>query len=156
YNEEENIIATLDTLLAALAEVDVSWEILIIDDASTDHSVELVERYIQDHPGLPIRLKVNEVNKGLAHNFTDGAFLGRGKYYRLVCGDNVEPKETFVRLLKHLGQADMIIPYHTHCEGKAFSRRILSKAYTRLVNTISGYRIKYYNGLAIHSRYNVM
>jgi glycosyltransferase involved in cell wall biosynthesis len=156
YNEEENIVATLDTLLEAFAEVPCSWEILVIDDASTDRSVELVRRYVQDHPGLPIRLKVNEFNKGLAHNFTEGAFLGQGQYYRLVCGDNVEPKETFVTLLKHLGEADMIIPYHTKCEGKVWSRRMLSKAYVWLVNTISGFHLKYYNGLAIHRRYNVM
>jgi glycosyltransferase involved in cell wall biosynthesis len=156
YNEEENIIPTLDTLLAALGESPWSWEILVIDDASTDRSAELVRRFVHDHPGLPVRLKVNEVNKGLAHNFTEGAFLGRGQYYRLVCGDNVEPKETFVALLKRLGEADMIIPYHIRCEGKALYRRLLSKAYVRLVNGISGYRIKYYNGLTVHRRYNVM
>jgi len=156
YDEQENIVATLDTLLEALAEVDWTWEILVIDDASQDRSVELVQRYIEDHFSLPIRLEVNEVNKGLAHNYTEGAFLGRGKYYRLVCGDNVEPKETFVTILRHLGEADMIIPYHVRCEGKAASRRLLSKAYVRLVNIISGYRIKYYNGLAVHRRYNVM
>jgi len=32
----------------------------------------------------------------------------------------------------------------------------LSQAYTFLVNTLSGYRIRYYNGLALHLRYNVM
>jgi glycosyltransferase involved in cell wall biosynthesis len=156
YNEEENIVATLETLRAALAEVNCSWDIVIIDDASTDRSVEVVESYLRSHPDLPIYLKVYKQNQGLGHNFADGAFLGRGKYYRLICGDNVEPKETFVTLLKHLGEADLIIPYQTETKGKAWSRRMLSKTYTFLVNLISGHRIRYYNGLAIHRRYDVM
>jgi glycosyltransferase involved in cell wall biosynthesis len=156
YNEQDNITVTLDKLTAALAEFDWSWEILIIDDGSTDRSVEVIQRYIHEHPGLPIFCKVNEQNKGLAQTYIDGAFLGRGKYYRLVCGDDAEPKETFVTLLKHLGEADMIIPYQVECKGKSFSRRTLSKTFTWLINLLSGHRIRYYNGLAVLQRYHVM
>ena len=156
YNEEENITPTLDTLTAALAEVDCTWEILVIDDGSRDRSVEVIERYIGEHPGLAIYCKENGKNIGLAQSYIEGAFLGTGKYYRLVCGDNAEPKETFVTLLKHLGEADMIVPYQLECKGKSLSRRILSKMYTWSINALSGYRIRYYNGLAVHLRYNVM
>jgi hypothetical protein len=105
---------------------------------------------------LCITCKVNAENKGLAQNYIEGAFLGTGKYYRLVCGDNAEPKETFVTLLGRLGEADMIVPYQVECKGKSLMRRLLSKTYTFIINTISGHRIKYYNGLAVHLRYNVM
>jgi glycosyltransferase involved in cell wall biosynthesis len=156
YNEEDNLTATLDTLLAALADVSCSWEILVIDDGSTDKSVDVIQRYIENHQDLPIYYKVNGDNKGLAQSYIDGAFLGKGKYYRLVCGDNAEPKETFVTLLKHLGEADMIIPYQVECLGKSRARRLLSKTYTWMINKLSGHRIRYYNGLAVHLRYNVM
>ncbi len=156
YNEEENITDTLDTLTAALAESTCSWEAIVVDDGSKDRSAEVTRRYMQEHPGLPIILKVNEQNRGLAQSYFDTAFLGKGKYYRLVCGDNVEPKETFVAILKHLGEADMIIPYQVEVKGKALHRRILSKTFTRLVNTIMGHRIRYYNGCAVHLRENVM
>jgi glycosyltransferase involved in cell wall biosynthesis len=156
YNEEENIVDTLDTLTAALAESDCTWEIIVVDDGSTDRSAEIILRYLDEHQGLPIYCKVNKKNKGLAQSFVDAAFLGRGKYYRLICGDNAEPKETFVTILKHLGEADILIPYQLECKGKSLSRRTLSKVYTWLINTLSGYRIRYYNGLAVHLRYNVM
>ncbi len=156
YNEEENITDTLDTLTAALAESTCSWEAIVVDDGSRDRSAEVTRRYMQEHPGLPIILKVNEQNRGLAQSYFDTAFLGKGKYYRLVCGDNVEPKETFVTILKHLGEADIIIPYQVETKGKALHRRILSKTFTRLVNTITGRHIRYYNGLAVHLRENVM
>jgi dolichol-phosphate mannosyltransferase len=156
YNEAENVTETLDTLLAAVNESDRTWEILVVDDGSTDGTKDVVQKYIREHPGLPIYLKINEVNRGLAECYVDAAFWGRGKYYRLVCGDNAEPKETFVTLLEHLGEADMVIPYQVECQGKSLGRRALSKTYTWLINTLSGYRIRYYNGLAIHLRYNVM
>jgi hypothetical protein len=86
----------------------------------------------------------------------DGAFRGHGKYYRLVCGDNAESKEALVTCFSQLGKADMIIPYHEEIEGKSAFRRGLSNFYTTLVNLLSGYKIHYYNGLAVHLRYNVM
>lgn len=156
YNEQENICGTLDTVIAALSQFKFSWEILVIDDASTDNSAKVIEEYCLKRPELPIRLHVNEFNKGLAQNYIEGAFLGRGKWYRLICGDNVEPQETFVSVFGKIGDADMIIPYQTQCAGKSLFRRILSDFYTSIINFLSGYKIRYYNGLAVHLRYNVM
>lgn len=156
YNESENIVNTLDTLVSALIEFpDVSWEVLVVDDASNDASVDVIRDWLSRHPGMPIYLRANRTNKGLATNYVDGAFWGRGRHYRLVCGDDVEPKENFVTMLRHLGAADIVIFYQTQ-SGRAWHRRVLSRTYTALVNLISGYRLKYYNGLAIHRRYNIM
>jgi len=106
---------------------------------------------------LPLRLHRNGRNRGLARSYIDGAFLGRGKYYKQVCGDNVESCETLVAILRHVGEADIIIPhYQAKLPGKSAFRIWLSQSYTRLVNLIGGHQIHYYNGLAVHTRYNVM
>src|SRR6185437_3636473 len=55
-----------------------------------------------------------------------------------------------------IGAADMLTPYYVSSEGKSLSRRIISNSYSWLVNLISGFRLHYYNGLAVHLRYNVM
>ena len=39
YNEEEGIIPTLDTVVAAAREVGITYDVVIIDDCSTDRSV---------------------------------------------------------------------------------------------------------------------
>jgi glycosyltransferase involved in cell wall biosynthesis len=155
-NEEAHIRDTLDTVASAMGELPHSYEILVIDDGSTDKTAPIVESYSRQHPEVPIRLHRNLRNRGLTRSYVDGAFLGRGKYYRLVCGDNPEPKEALLAVFNELGKADMIIPYHSAVEGKPFLRRTLSRTYTKLVNTLSGYRIDYYNGCALHLRYNVM
>lgn len=155
-NEDKNIADTLDAILAAMAELPHSFEVLVIDDGSIDSTSEVVSRYAATHPEAPIRLHRKDRNQGLTRSYVDGAFLGRGKYYRLVCGDNVEPKETLISVLRNLGQADLIISYHPPELGKPAFRRLLSWCYTSLVNTLSGYHIHYYNGLPVTLRYNVM
>jgi glycosyltransferase involved in cell wall biosynthesis len=156
YNEAEYITATLDTVCDAANDARVSFEIIVIDDCSRDGSPEVVRKYIYGHPETNILLRLNAANKGLAQNYIDGAFIGKGKYYRLICGDNGEPKESIVAVLSALGQADCIVPYYVTIQGRGFWRRILSNAYTSIINGITGNRIHYYNGLAVHLRYNVM
>jgi glycosyltransferase involved in cell wall biosynthesis len=155
-NEELNIRDTLDAVAAAMRELPITYEALVIDDGSRDGTVAAVEAYAAAHPDIPVRLHKNPVNHGLTRTYVDGAFLGRGKYYRLVCGDNVEPSQTLVAVFRRLGEADMVIPYHPEVPGKSKFRRALSNSYTSLVNLLSGHRIRYYNGMALHLRYNVM
>jgi glycosyltransferase involved in cell wall biosynthesis len=156
YNEEGNIVPTLDTLTDALSEVGVSYEIIVIDDASADRSVERIREYIASRPESRIRLEENAENRGLAHNYVVGARLGVGRYYRMICGDNVEPKETFVAVFERLGEADMVIPYYLCIEGKPAYRVALSRLFVRLVNAFTGYRLRYYNAMAVHLRENVI
>jgi glycosyltransferase involved in cell wall biosynthesis len=142
--------------VAAATEVGISYDVVIIDDCSTDRSVEVILKYLQAHPHLPITLYVNEVNLGVGSNYAEGAFRCRGKYYRMICGDNVESKDTLVSIFKRIGEADMIIPYPADTTFRGPFRRGVSRSFTLLVNLLSGYRVRYYNGLAVHYRYNVM
>jgi glycosyltransferase involved in cell wall biosynthesis len=156
YNEAENIRGTLDDVVAAMKELGCSYEVFVIDDASRDRSVAVVRQYLQEHPDLPIFLHVNSVNQGLARNFVTGASLGRGKYYKLVCGDNVEPKASLIQLFRHLGTAELLLPYHEECPGKSQLRVTLSHLFTRLVNLVGGHSIRYYNGCAVYRRADVL
>jgi glycosyltransferase involved in cell wall biosynthesis len=157
YNEEPYIINTLETIRASLKEVgDVRYEIIVIDDCSHDRSANSVENYIRTRPDERILLLRNKLNRGWAQNYYDAAFIGKGKYYRTMCGDDSEPKDTIIAIFRELGKADMLIPYYVASEGRSLYRRFLSAAFVKLVNAITGNRLHYYNGLAVHLRYNVM
>jgi glycosyltransferase involved in cell wall biosynthesis len=156
YNEEANIEATLDTVVAACREVGVSFEIVVIDDGSRDRSVEIVTAFARSHADVPLTLCVNARNEGLANNYAEAAFLCRSEWYRLICGDNVEPKETLTTIFREIGKAELLIPYNIEIRGRAASRRVISKTYTALVNFLSGFRIRYYNGLLVTRRDYVM
>ena len=156
YNEADLIVQTLDDILGALRQLGFSFEIIVVDDCSTDDSVERVTKYIAEHAEDRILLRRNLVNRGLSQNYIDAAFLGKGLYYKLFCGDNTEPLASIVKICSYLGKADIIIPHYILVEGKSAFRKWLSAAYTKLVNLVSGNSVPYYNGLAIHLRYNIM
>lgn len=156
YNEADFILQTLDDICAALKKTGLRFEIIVIDDRSRDDSSEKVRGYISQHPEVPIILRRNLVNRGLAQNYIDAAFLGKGRYYKLFCGDNTEPISTIVEICRHIGEADIVIPHYSSVEGKSRFRQWLSRSFTNLVNLISGRKLNYYNGLSVNLRYNIM
>lgn len=156
YNEQNYIVQTLDTIRIALQPLNLTYETVVIDDASTDGSAALVQRYLNAHPELRVVFRRNARNQGWAQNYIDAAFIGKGKYYRAICGDNALTVAAIREVFALIGQADMIIPYYVDAEGKDPFRRVISRVYTGLINLISGNRLHYYNGSPIHLRYNVM
>lgn len=156
YNEEPNVAGALGKLHAVCGQLGLSYEVLVFDDGSRDRTVEVVKDFQQAHPDHPVHLYINQRNRGVARNFFEGAFRARGRYYRLVCGDDVEPVESHRKLLAEMGMADIVIPYFTEIGGRPAHRHAISWTYTRLVNLITGYRLRYYNGCPIYRRYDVM
>ena len=63
YNEEKTLETTVEELVPILNEVTDVWEILIIDDASTDKTPEIAKHLSEKYNG--VRILTNEVNKKL-------------------------------------------------------------------------------------------
>lgn len=156
YNEVNSITTTLDTIIEAMKIISKRYEIIIIDDASTDGSFERLRSYILEHPDINIVLRTNKQNKGLSQNYLDAAFIGCGKYFCLIHGDNAEPVETLVDILRTVGEADIIIPYDITAISRSTWYEVISGAANSLINFMTGHRVNDYSGLQIHLRYNVM
>jgi glycosyltransferase involved in cell wall biosynthesis len=156
FNEESRVTLTLETVEAALKRLDYTFEVIVVDDGSTDNTAAVIEEFCRTHPEMPVRLHRNPRNLGLSRCFVDTAFRGRGRYYRLVCGDNVEPEESMVKILGVMGQADVILPFYPVLPGKSRTRKFISGLFTKIVNLFSGQEVKYYNGCALYRRFHVM
>jgi glycosyltransferase involved in cell wall biosynthesis len=156
HNEDYTIIAVLNKIISIATDLKVTFELLVYNDGSTDKTKELVESYAREHSEILIQLVNNNKRKGLGYNYIDGAFRGVGKYYVMMCGDNSETEESIRKILEKKGTADMIIPYFGSLDSRTFFRRHLSRIFTTIVNLISGYHLKYYNGVVLHERFNVM
>jgi glycosyltransferase involved in cell wall biosynthesis len=154
-NEEDLIVPSLETLLRAVSRFHFTYEIVVVDDGSTDATAARVAAFAAAHPGVALRLIRNPKNRGLGRNYVDAAFVATGRYYKLVCADNPEPEAAMAALFAHLGEADIIMPY-LRADPRHWKRKYLSILFTWIVNLVSGRRLRYYNGTAIHLRYNVM
>jgi glycosyltransferase involved in cell wall biosynthesis len=154
-NEERHIVPTIETILRAVEQAGCSCEILVFDDGSTDRTSANVEEFRRGNPEAPLRLIRRQRTMGLARNYVDGSFIGRGTYYKQVGGDDSEPLETIVAVLRRIGEADMVLPY-LRADSRDLFRRTLSRIFVGIINLAGGYRIRYYNGTAMHRRYNVM
>ena len=64
YNEAQFIGQILEKVLAVNLLMDYKKEILVVDDASTDETVAVVEKFIAGHPGASIRLICQKPNQG--------------------------------------------------------------------------------------------
>ena len=68
-------------------------EILVVDDHSTDRSVEVVNKVIKEHPERDIRLIINEENLGLCKVRNISIDEARGDTIFFMDGDDtIEPR----------------------------------------------------------------
>lgn len=65
YNNANYIEKCLDSILNQTYK---KWEIIFIDDVSTDNSVEVVQKYLKKHPDFPLTLIQNKTNHGAGYN----------------------------------------------------------------------------------------
>jgi glycosyltransferase involved in cell wall biosynthesis len=149
FCEAENIGATLDNVTRALHGLPIAYEILVIDDGSTDDTAGRVVAFAGDD--RRIRLLVNERNMGFGWTYRRGVQGASGDHIVMVHGDNAWGWETLRDLFSRLGEADVIIGYTRDMwRTRAWYRTVASKSFTFFVNVITGRQLRYYNGLQIH------
>lgn len=105
YNHAQYLEGALDAILTQRYE---PMELVIIDDASTDNSVEIIEKYMARHSN--IRLIKNSQNRGVGENCKELLRLAQGKYiYGAASDDRILPGffEKTMNLLSQHPQAGL-------------------------------------------------
>jgi len=149
YCEADNILGTLENVVGALAGLPLTYEVLVIDDGSTDGTGALVTANAGRFPG--VRLLTNDRNRGFGWTYRRGVEAASHDYIVMVHGDNAWGAGTLHDLFGHVGDADIIIGYTRDMwASRPWARTLISKTFTALVNLIAGRRLRYYNGLQIH------
>lgn len=80
YNEANTIVSILDRVLQVELINNITKEIIVIDDCSSDGTFELVKNYIKEHPKAAIRLERHEKNKGKGAAIHTGIKSATGDY----------------------------------------------------------------------------
>ncbi len=98
YNEEKLII---DTLSSLLKQDDSRFHIVLVDNASTDHSPQLVRRFIREHPNHAITM-IRETLKGTGAASDTGFRYAISKGASIIARTDADalPAPNWVSLLK--------------------------------------------------------
>ena len=143
-NEEEHLAGTVETILQATVDRVESFEIIIVDDGSTDQTSTLACRLAQGDDR--IRVVHNPRSMGLGHAYKSGVALSGYEYVVMVPGDNETPIETIRAIIDNSSDYDIVLTYVLNPQVRPLYRRLLSRLFVWLVNTITGFRLRYYNG----------
>jgi glycosyltransferase involved in cell wall biosynthesis len=54
YNEARNLEAVLEASTSALERIGLTWELLVIDNCSTDDTAQLADAFAEHHPGVRV------------------------------------------------------------------------------------------------------
>jgi glycosyltransferase involved in cell wall biosynthesis len=135
YNKEMWIERTL---FSVLNQSFTDWEAIIVDDGSTDHSVEVVKAFILNNPGNWVLIQ--NKNAGQCRTRNSGISKAKGEYVAFLDADDIWSRTKLsdqVDILKnHLEVSLVISPYVIFSENSGFihPRLVLHKSPKKLLN----------------------
>ncbi|TXD49114.1 glycosyltransferase family 2 protein [Polaribacter sp. IC073] len=95
YNVERYVTETMDSILKQTIQ---DFEIIVIDDCSTDKTLDIIKSYNDER----IKIYEKEENKGLVDSLNIGFKIAQGKYIARVDGDDVNALNRFEKQLNFL------------------------------------------------------
>jgi dolichyl-phosphate beta-glucosyltransferase len=105
YNEEETVPGIVASLHERLAGLGRPYEIVVVDNASEDRTLEVLTPLLEDGR---VRVLRNEVNQGKGYSVRRGMLDAEGEL-RLMCDADCGPSlESLPRMLEALADADVI------------------------------------------------
>jgi glycosyltransferase involved in cell wall biosynthesis len=134
YNEQENVDALLRRVGDALASTGRPFEVVIIDDGSTDSTPQLLRDAMTRLPWLRV-LRLRK-NSGQSAAFDAGFRAARGEVIATIDADLQNDPEEIPRLLPMLDGCDMITGWRRDRQDTKF-RKVQTKIANRIRNWIS-------------------
>jgi len=148
FNEVDNLERSVADIVWAADQVLSEYEILIIDDGSTDGTGPLADRLGRENPR--IRAIHQPRNMGIAAAYERALDEARLDYFSFLAADGEIARESVRDILGSVGRADIVAPYHQNPRARQLHRRFLTWASTALVNVMFGQRMHYYQGPCIY------
>lgn len=89
YNASRTIVRSLDSIYALALDIS-NFEVIVIDDCSTDNTVEVVEGYAKSRTNITLLRQIENHRQGAARN--RGVNIAKGKYIIFVDSDDESAK----------------------------------------------------------------
>ena len=145
FNEEANIEHAIAYAVAALSQHARDYEIVIVDDASTDDSPELVRRAIHGNP--KIRLIRHEFNLKLGASLRTGFAAAQYELILYMDADLPFDPDVLGRAIRAMNvtRADVISGYRFDRTTEGFKRTVFTIVYTWMIRLLFNIYIRYIN-----------
>ncbi len=136
YNEEARIAPTIAQTVAQLEASSLRWEILIVDDGSSDGTVALCERLAAKLPG--VRVLATSPNRGKGHAVRVGMLAARGQIRVMCDADGSMPASELPRLIAPIAAGLCTVAIGSrYAGGVAVERQpAWRRAWSRLCNQV--------------------
>lgn len=118
-NEVDNIVPLLDRIYAAVPDL---YEVIVVDDASTDGTGQMVRDYAAAHPGRAVRIETRNSDHGLTKSIAQGVGSATGDIVVWMDCDLSMPPEVVPLLLNGLADGYDIACGSRFVRGGSFKR----------------------------------
>jgi glycosyltransferase involved in cell wall biosynthesis len=151
FNEADNIAQTIRRASALAQELAGDYEIVVVDDASTDGSGDVVDKLAAADAHIrSVRLK-NNTKFGGALN--EGLKTASKEVVIYTDSDFPAKEDDIKKALDLLDEADVVTAYSLVIKDSNLKRIVMSKGYNFLVRTLFGLRLRDINsGLKIYKK----
>jgi dolichol-phosphate mannosyltransferase len=139
YNEDA-LIAQLHTeIIAAMEPTGIGWEVVYVNDGSTDHSLQLLLD-LQSHDP---RVVVVDLSRNWGHQpaLTAGLLLASGDAVVLMDGDLQDPPAVIPEMLRTWQAGAEVVVAERRSRFESGLRRLLIPAFYRLLGLLSDFPI---------------
>ena len=110
YNEARSIQAVLDKVASSLQFNEISAQIIVVDDASTDQTIAEVQQWKNKQPTFEVQLIASQPNRGKGFVIRKGIEAATGDYVLIQDADHEYDPRDYPRLLGPVldGMADVV------------------------------------------------
>lgn len=146
YNESQRISASLDKIVAYIAQQHWVAEVLVVNDGSRDNTAEIVREYVKRHP--IVRLIENPGNKGKGYTVRNGMLQAQGDLLLFSDADLSSPIYESEKLFAEIRKgADMAIgsrwlQRELQTERQPLYRQLFGRVFNLLLRMLLGVRFK--------------
>ena len=102
YNTKKYLKKCLDSLIKQTFK---DFEIIIVNDGSTDNSMEIIEKYKNKYSNIKV---IEQQNQGLSLARNNGVKKTSGEYILFIDSDDYIEKDLLKQIDKNIGNADVL------------------------------------------------
>jgi dolichol-phosphate mannosyltransferase len=147
-NEQEKISETVNGILPLACFHLDDFEILLVNDGSTDATGSIMDRLAEMDP----RIKVihHTQRRGLGFTSKFATQIAKFDGMTLIPGDHAFQNEGIGRLFKAAGAADIVISYRDNQSDRSLNRSFQSHSLRFVLNCLFGYSLFDYHSMIIY------